>query len=98
MDDTPPPGIYERATETANFVRSKLPEELKNPRVAIVCGSGLGGLSDTIDAEPKVQLSYKSIPHFPQSTGKSSLTHADRDHGISQKSHDSAIQLTITLT
>jgi purine-nucleoside phosphorylase len=47
-----------------------LPDALKNPKVAIVCGSGLGGLADTIEAEPKVELSYGVIPNFPQSTGE----------------------------
>jgi hypothetical protein len=63
------PNAYARATETAQYVRSKLPAELQNPKVAIVCGSGLGGLAETIEAEPKVELSYGDIPHFPQSTG-----------------------------
>ncbi|KAF2639088.1 hypothetical protein P280DRAFT_528613 [Massarina eburnea CBS 473.64] len=65
---TPSPNAYVRASETAAFVRSKLPQELQNPHVAIVCGSGLGGLVDTIEAEPKVELDYKTIPNFPQST------------------------------
>jgi purine-nucleoside phosphorylase len=63
------PRTYERATETVQYLRSKLPEVLQNPKVAIVCGSGLGGLADTIEAEPKVELKYEDIPHFPRSTG-----------------------------
>jgi purine-nucleoside phosphorylase len=27
-------------------------------------------LADTIEAEPKVELAYGSIPNFPKSTGK----------------------------
>lgn len=53
-----------RATETANYVRQQLPETLQNPKVAIVCGSGLGGLADTIESEPKVALDYANIPNF----------------------------------
>lgn len=64
------PNAYVRATETAQYVCSQLPEALQNPKVAIVCGSGLGGLADTIEAEPKVELAYGSIPNFPKSTGK----------------------------
>jgi purine-nucleoside phosphorylase len=60
---------YVRAAETAQHVRSQLPAALQNPKVAIVCGSGLGGLADTIEAEPKVELAYGTIPNFPQSTG-----------------------------
>jgi hypothetical protein len=63
------PNAYVRATETAQYVRSQLPEALQNPKVAIVCGSGLGGLADTIEPSPKVELAYGSIPNFPKSTG-----------------------------
>lgn len=65
------PNAYARATETAQYVRSQLPEALQKPKVAIVCGSGLGGLAETIDPEPKVELAYGTIPNFPQSTGRS---------------------------
>lgn len=65
------PNAYVRATETAQYVRSQLPQSLQNPKVAIVCGSGLGGLADTIEPEPKVELAYGSIPNCPKSTGKS---------------------------
>jgi purine-nucleoside phosphorylase len=64
------PNAYARATETAKYVRSQLPEALQYPKVAIVCGSGLGGLAETIESEPKVELAYGTIPNFPQSTGK----------------------------
>jgi purine-nucleoside phosphorylase len=62
------PNAYARATETAKYVRSQLPEALQYPKVAIVCGSGLGGLAETIESEPKVELAYGTIPNFPQST------------------------------
>ncbi|KAF9733987.1 hypothetical protein PMIN06_005181 [Paraphaeosphaeria minitans] len=68
MDTLAAPNAYVRASETADYVRSKLPEVLQKPKVAIVCGSGLGGLVDTIDAEPKVELAYSTIPNFPRST------------------------------
>ncbi|KAH9873016.1 hypothetical protein J1614_005412 [Plenodomus biglobosus] len=62
------PSAYVRATETAQYVRSHLPEALQKPKVAIVCGSGLGGLAETIESNPKVELAYATIPNFPQST------------------------------
>jgi purine-nucleoside phosphorylase len=62
------PNAYARATETAKYVRSQLPEALQYPKVAIVCGSGLGGLAETIESEPKVELAYGTIPNFPKST------------------------------
>jgi hypothetical protein len=70
MDQISESTAYARATETASHIRSKLPSTLQNPKVAIVCGSGLGGLVDTIEDEPKVSLAYGDIPNFPQSTGK----------------------------
>lgn len=63
------PNAYARATETAHYVRSQLPKPLQTPKVAIICGSGLGGLADTIESDPKVELAYQTIPNFPQSTG-----------------------------
>jgi len=38
----------------------------RTPRVAIVTGTGLGGLSEAIDAEGEIP--YAEIPHFPAST------------------------------
>lgn len=56
--------------ESAEFLRAQIAERLPTPRVAIICGSGLGGLADTVDDEGKVELDYTSVPHFPRSTGK----------------------------
>jgi purine-nucleoside phosphorylase len=71
MDDIKAsPNAYMRATQTVEYLRSQLPESLQYPKVAIVCGSGLGGLADTIEPEPKVELAYGSIPNFPKSTGE----------------------------
>lgn len=69
LDTVAAPNAYVRATETVKYLRAQLPEALQNPKVAIVCGSGLGGLADTIEPEPKVELPYGAIPHFPKSTG-----------------------------
>ena len=52
--------IYE---EAFNFLKSKTTLE---PKIGIVCGSGLGGLGEKI--EEKVSIDYKDIPHFPVST------------------------------
>jgi len=78
VTDSPPalpPGIFQTATESASFIRSKLPDELQTPRVAIVCGSGLGGIASTInDDDVKVEIAYEDIPHFPRSTGEPLVT------------------------
>lgn len=71
-DHTPAPtaGIFQKATESASFVRSKLPSELQAPRVAIVCGSGLGGIASTINKGASVEIDYLDIPNFPKTTGE----------------------------
>lgn len=67
---------FERANEAVSYLRTKLPETLQKPQVAIVCGSGLGGLADTIQPESRVEFDYASIPHFPRSTGWSSSSNS----------------------
>lgn len=61
---------YEEAVEAFSFLKERLPETLQHPRVAVICGSGLGGLANTIHDEPRAELEYSSIPHFPCLTGK----------------------------
>ncbi|PYH48303.1 purine-nucleoside phosphorylase [Aspergillus saccharolyticus JOP 1030-1] len=60
--------LYEQAEEAAIFLRARLPGPLQAPRVAIICGSGLGGLADTIDDQPRAEFDYTSVPHFPHLT------------------------------
>ncbi|KAJ5333303.1 hypothetical protein N7541_003131 [Penicillium brevicompactum] len=59
---------FERANEAVAYLRSSLPAGLQKPQVAIVCGSGLGGLADTIHPESRTEYDYTAIPHFPRST------------------------------
>jgi len=37
------------------------------PKVAIICGSGLGEIAELV--EDKIILPYSDIPEFPRSTG-----------------------------
>ncbi|CAG8504278.1 15098_t:CDS:2, partial [Gigaspora margarita] len=53
-------------TATKNYLRCRLPLELTTPKVAIICGSGLGQLADVI--ENKVEFAYEDIPGFVSST------------------------------
>ena len=54
---------YEKATEAAEFIRSKYGKEIK---IALVLGSGLGAFADEI--ENAVKIPYEEIPHFARST------------------------------
>ena len=49
--------------QAAQFLKSAL---TRSPSIAIVLGSGLGGFVDVLNIEKRI--SYKDIPHFPQST------------------------------
>lgn len=64
-----PASVFKKAIETAEFLNTNVPAELSSPKVAIVCGSGLGGLAETIHKEPVYAMPYANIPNFPQSTG-----------------------------
>ncbi|XP_037358837.1 purine nucleoside phosphorylase [Talpa occidentalis] len=54
---------YEDYQHTANWLRSKTTLQ---PQVAVICGSGLGGLTDKLTKAES--FNYKDIPNFPQST------------------------------
>ncbi|XP_063052264.1 purine nucleoside phosphorylase 6 isoform X2 [Engraulis encrasicolus] len=54
---------YEECKETADWLLSRISQK---PTVAIICGSGLGGLADLL--ENRTIFPYQDIPHFPKST------------------------------
>ncbi|NWQ99660.1 PNPH phosphorylase, partial [Paradoxornis webbianus] len=54
---------YEACAEAAAWLRARLREP---PRVALVCGSGLGALAQEL-RDPQ-SFDYAEIPHFPRST------------------------------
>ena len=57
---------YEDVEKIANFLLSKT---IHRPKIGIICGTGLGGLAETLtDAE---SLKYEDIPSFPISTVQS---------------------------
>lgn len=58
-------GLGSRIEKAAGFIRKKV--DLK-PDIAIILGSGLGGLADQI--EEKKVIDYSKIPFFPVSTVK----------------------------
>ncbi len=54
---------YEKASEAAEFIRSKFPREIKT---AVVLGSGLGAFADELTNA--VKIPYEQIPGFARST------------------------------
>ena len=66
---------YERVQEIVAFIQSLVSTK---PEIAIICGSGLGGLAELV--KDKTVIPYADIPHFPRSTGKSkTYSVADRN-------------------
>lgn len=63
---------FSRSFEAALFIRDRLPAELANPRLAVICGSGLGSLQHCLLPKPavRVTIDYEEIPHMPKPTGK----------------------------
>jgi len=55
-----------RAVEAAaGYVRARAPQGLPPPEVALVLGSGLGGLADDLDpAAPRAEVRYADVPGF----------------------------------
>ena len=60
--------LMKKAKEAADFLFQCLPHDFY-PRVGLICGSGLGGLADTLHSSPRAEVDYAEIPHFPISTG-----------------------------
>lgn len=76
-DEMTTSSTFEAAIETVEALRLKLPPPLANPRVAIVCGSGLGGLKDVVNdvgeegkEGGRCEWAYKDVVGFPVSTGE----------------------------
>jgi len=56
--------LYDRASEASRYINAKT--RGRNPRLAIILGSGLGGVAEAIaDA---IDIPYPEIPHFVSST------------------------------
>ncbi len=56
--------LYDRAAEVARYISAKA--EGRAPRVAVVLGSGLGGVADAIS--DSIEIPYDDIPFFVKST------------------------------
>jgi hypothetical protein len=53
---------------TVQQIHDKLPDNLKQPRVGIICGSGLSGLAASF--RELVRIPYEGLAGFVRSTGK----------------------------
>jgi purine-nucleoside phosphorylase len=56
--------LYDKASEAADHILAKA--KARTPRVAVVLGSGLGGVADAV--QDGVEIPYSEIPHFVNST------------------------------
>ena len=57
--------MYDKIMESVEYIQSKI---RRNPKIAIILGSGLGDLVN--DVKNIEDISYKDIPNFPVSTVK----------------------------
>ncbi len=62
--------LYDQVQEAIQAIRTRWPGR---PRVGIILGTGLGGLTEEI--QEKTSIPYEDIPHFPHSTV---VSHAGR--------------------
>ncbi|HSI99744.1 MAG TPA: purine-nucleoside phosphorylase [Patescibacteria group bacterium] len=65
-------GVYgaeldRRISEATAAIRARLADEpsLVEPRIIALLGSGLGGVVELLDPEPRVRVSYRDLPHVP---------------------------------
>lgn len=59
----------QQTAEALRYLQAKVPPKLHQPVIGIICGSGLGDLADAVLPEPRYEIPYTDIPHFPPSTG-----------------------------
>ena len=59
---------YEQLVEARDYILS---QTSVRPNIGVICGSGLGGLAEQLDADLGVStISYSAIPHFPVVSGE----------------------------
>jgi purine-nucleoside phosphorylase len=58
--------LYDQIQDACKTIRGEFPA---TPRVALILGTGLGGLAETIEVDAAID--YHDIPHFPSSTAAS---------------------------
>lgn len=87
---------FESIQAAADGLRSFLPKGFE-PRVGIICGSGLSGIAEAINSIEGVrdEISYSEIKGFPVSTGMLIVLYmgTEESHGIFRKFMGSAVDL-----
>jgi purine-nucleoside phosphorylase len=65
-------GVYgveldRRIADATDAIRARLADapSLAEPRMVALLGSGLGGVVELLDPEPRVRVSYRDLPHVP---------------------------------
>lgn len=60
--------LDQRITEATEAIGARLSAEptLEHPRLVIVLGSGLGGVADLLEPQPRLRFPYDEIPHVPR--------------------------------
>ena len=58
---------FETYQTTLTYLLDKLPPQLKQCKLGVICGSGLSGLVNCFDDQPQ-EFQYIDIPHFKHST------------------------------
>ena len=61
--------IFQQIAEAFSHLEAKLPPKLRQPVIGIICGSGLDGLANAVLPDPRYEIPYADIPHFPPSSG-----------------------------
>lgn len=73
--------VAQQTSEALRYLQDRVPQQLRGPVIGIICGSGLNGLADTVLSEPRMEVPYADIPHFPRSTGTRVVSHASCNIG-----------------
>ncbi|MEP7081365.1 MAG: purine-nucleoside phosphorylase [Chloroflexota bacterium] len=63
------PKLDQRIQEATESIRERLATRpaLGSPRIVAVLGSGLGGVTELLDPEPRLHVPYGELPHVPRS-------------------------------
>lgn len=61
--------VSQHSEEALQYLKERIPSELDQPAVGIICGSGLGGLANFVLHQPRLEVQYQDIPYFPQCKG-----------------------------